>query len=300
MSYPLPVLRIYPSSFLCWQPARQRLLGLLLLWLVVLVVLHAWALPVLPASNALQFGAVGELVNLLTLLFLFWVVQCAHLYRRAYALLSAGLWLWLSSATIDLMDEHYWQPVWLGLMEDMLRSSGMVLVVAGCLQVMRQVCDVYGQMAMQAMSDELTRLPNRRYFRQLLDSQWQPGRALLMIDLDFFKRINDTFGHDAGDRILQDFARVLHETCPPGGHAARLGGEEFAMLLPGDAAEAARVAEAIRAAAEASRHVEGVKYTASLGVALWQPMEGTGDMMHRVDQALYQAKAKGRNRVETA
>ena len=162
---------------------------------------------------------------------------------------------------------------------------------------MRQVCDVYGQMAMQAMSDELTRLPNRRYFRQLLDRQWQPGRALLMIDLDFFKRINDTFGHDAGDRVLQDFARVLHEACPPGGHAARLGGEEFA-LLPGDAAEAVRVAEAIRAAAEASRSVDGVQYTASLGLALWQPGEGTGGMMHRVDQALYRAKAKGRNRVE--
>jgi len=300
MPYPLPVLRIYPSSFLCWPPVRQCLLGLLLLWLAALAAWHAWALPVLPVSNALQFGALGELLNLLTLLFLFWVVQCAHLYRRAYVLLSAGLWLWLSSATIDLMDEHYWQPVWLGLMEDMLRSSGMVLVVAGCLQVMRQVCDVYGQMAMQAMSDELTRLPNRRYFRQLLDGQWQPGRALLMIDLDFFKRINDTFGHDAGDRVLQDFARVLHEACPPGGWVARLGGEEFAMLLRGDADEALRIAEAIRAAAAASRTVDDVQYSASIGLAVWQQGEAVGEMMRRADQALYRAKEMGRNRVEVA
>lgn len=300
MLHPLPVLSIRPSAFLCWPPARQGLLLVLLGWLFTVAMLHVAILPPLPASNVLQVGALGELINLLTLLFLFWVVQCAHIYRHAYVLLSSGLVLWLTGAMIDLMDEHYWQPAWLGLMEDVCRSTGMVLVVMGCLQVMRQVCDVYGQMATQAMSDELTRLPNRRYFRQMLERQRLDGSAMLMIDLDHFKRINDGFGHDVGDRVLQHFALLLHALCPPGGYVARLGGEEFAMLLPADGDKAGQVAEAIRAEAEAARTADGVQYTASIGLALWQPEEVAGELMRRADQALYRAKEMGRNRVEAA
>ena len=300
MLYPPPVLRIRPAAFLCWPPVRQALLLALLGWLSAIAVLLATTQPGVPASNALSLGALGELINLLTLLFLFWVVQCAHINRRAYVMLSAGLFLWLSGGTIDLLDEYCWQPPWLGLAEDGFRSSGMALVVAGCVQVMRQMCDVYGQMAAQAMSDELTRLPNRRYFRQMLNEQWLPGSAMLMIDLDHFKRINDGGGHDVGDRVLQDFAGLLHAQCPPGGHVARLGGEEFVMLVRGDADEALRVAEAIRAAAAASCTADGVHYTASIGLAVWQQGETTGVMMRRADLALYRAKALGRNRVEVA
>ena len=300
MLYPLPVLRIRPAAFLCWPPVRQALLLALLGWLLAIATLVVTTQPGLPVSNALSLGALAELINLLTLLFMFWVVQCAHINHRSYQMLSVGLLLWLSGGAIDLLDEHYWQPPWLGLAEDGFRSSGMVLVVMGCLQVMRQVCDVYGQMATQAMSDELTRLPNRRYFRQMLNEQWLPGSAMLMIDLDHFKRINDDGGHDVGDRVLQDFARLLHAQCPAGGWVARLGGEEFAMLLRGDADEALRIAEAIRAAAAASRTVDDVQYSASIGLAVWQQGEAVGEMMRRADQALCRAKEMGRNRVEVA
>ena len=167
------------------------------------------------------------------------------------------------------------------------------------------------QLQRLATTDELTGLYNRRRFLELIQKELKKCRryaaplSVIMFDADKFKRINDTFGHEAGDRVLEDISRVttsvIRETDFPG----RLGGEEFAVCLPStDTKGAVQLAQRIRAAFEASAVVPSdgtrIHYTASFGVACCLPDEGieVKTLMKQADKALYQAKANGRNRVE--
>ena len=162
-----------------------------------------------------------------------------------------------------------------------------------------------------AARDGLTQLYNRRAFDDRLAKarareERQGGRfAVLLLDIDHFKRLNDTFGHPAGDAALKHTARVLEGHLRQGDEAARYGGEEFAVILPGaDAAGAAPLAERVRAAIEGSQVVfEGARLavTVSVGVAAW-PEDGREieTLLAAADRALYAAKQDGRNRVAAA
>jgi diguanylate cyclase (GGDEF)-like protein len=164
-------------------------------------------------------------------------------------------------------------------------------------------------------TDPLTGLGNRRRLFETLDLHWRDAArkrsslALLLIDLDHFKRFNDAHGHLAGDARLQQVARIVQSMLPIGASAARYGGEELCVLLPGhDNAAAMRVAERMRNAiavlpADAALpEIEGITVTASIGVAACIPgLEQRPDVLiARADRALYAAKAAGRNRVELA
>jgi diguanylate cyclase (GGDEF)-like protein len=154
-----------------------------------------------------------------------------------------------------------------------------------------------------AMTDELTGLPNRRDVLQRLDQMLARGErcALLIVDLDHFKRINDTHGHPAGDGVLRSSAEVLRAVGRPPVALGRLGGEEFVLLLPGgEPAAAAALAERVRAAVErmdVGAWVPDGHVTTSVGVTVSAPDERTSDLLRRADRALYLAKAGGRNRV---
>lgn len=131
-----------------------------------------------------------------------------------------------------------------------------------------------------------------------------PGSAagLLMLDLDRFKAINDTYGHRVGDRVLEDFAAVCRETLREGDIVGRLGGEEFMIALPDtDPAACCALAERLRGQVAARRvpldDGRTVSYTVSIGVAVQRPGEGFDALMTRADAALYRAKREGRNRV---
>ncbi|WLH73971.1 GGDEF domain-containing protein [Pseudomonas fluorescens] len=162
----------------------------------------------------------------------------------------------------------------------------------------------------KALIDPLTGLPNRAAWSERLDHEvntWhQRGNSLslAMLDLDHFKRINDGYGHLAGDKVLKIIANVLRKYLRPNDFIARFGGEEFVLLMPDSALEEAlAVGEGLRAAIEACPfHFKGepVTITMSMGLAQFQPGERSDLALKRADEALYRAKAAGRNRVQAA
>jgi diguanylate cyclase len=153
----------------------------------------------------------------------------------------------------------------------------------------------------QATTDALTGLKNRMVFRNsLLESIAVAERqgtllALLLIDVDHFKRINDTHGHQQGDRVLQSIAASLAENTRDQDIVARFGGEEFAVLLPNAAPdEAVTVAEKLRRGC--AEICDGVgRLTISVGVAAFRPGDTDATLLGRADEALYASKARGRN-----
>jgi|HubBroStandDraft_6_1064221.scaffolds.fasta_scaffold57731_2 diguanylate cyclase (GGDEF)-like protein len=156
--------------------------------------------------------------------------------------------------------------------------------------------------------DSLTGLHNRRAFEEMIQREVQLAArdntplTLLMMDLDHFKQLNDTWGHALGDRALRTFGGVLLTVTGSRDAVARLGGEEFAILLPGRSARSAlSLAERLRATVEGLRLSEGeelVRFTVSVGLSSLQAGEtGFEPMLRRADRALYKVKRSGRNRV---
>ena len=159
-----------------------------------------------------------------------------------------------------------------------------------------------------ASLDSLTGLNNRRNFMVLADMEWSRfkryGRPLgvLMLDIDFFKSINDCYGHDAGDEVIKAVANVLQNHKRTSDIVGRIGGEEFALLLPEASSESAAAAgERLRglvAECEILTGDERIPVTLSVGVsAAHDQTNGVGQMLKEADIALYEAKRSGRNRV---
>ncbi len=170
---------------------------------------------------------------------------------------------------------------------------------------LRRVNHVLGDMAMR---DALTGALNRRAFLMQADRQFAAARvqqrrlAVLMLDIDHFKAVNDTWGHAVGDRVIVEMTLVLRATLRKGTVIGRLGGEEFAVLLPeADAQRAVQAAERLLAAI-GNATVPGpngpVRFSASIGVGSLAPDDiDFGALLQRADRALYAAKQGGRNRV---
>jgi diguanylate cyclase (GGDEF)-like protein len=160
-----------------------------------------------------------------------------------------------------------------------------------------------------AVTDPLATLLNRRGFFEAAGALAKSSQrckapvSVLAFDLDHFKSINDRFGHATGDVMLQLFATVARTTMRADDIIDRLGGEEFVAILPASLADAAAAAERVRAAfaaASAKGDAQHVPATVSIGVASGAPTTAIEALIARADAALYQAKSKGRNRVETA
>lgn len=158
-----------------------------------------------------------------------------------------------------------------------------------------------------AHTDALTGLYNRRAYDQHLAREWRRVQrngaplSVLLVDADHFKAVNDQHGHAMGDQVLQVLASVLQEGARDIDVAARVGGEEFAVLLADtDATSAAGVAERIRSQIAQAEAMPVAAVTVSIGVATLQAQEQPDSLQHRADQALYMAKSQGRNRVVSA
>lgn len=163
----------------------------------------------------------------------------------------------------------------------------------------------------QALVDGLTGLANRRQCEETLASEFARLErfggtlALVVADLDWFKDVNDRYGHPSGDAVLREFAALLQETVRDIDLAGRWGGEEFLLILPGtDLAGGAQVAERIRLALSGrivlSSGASPIPVTASFGVAATPPATTAAELFSAADAALYEAKRNGKNRVETA
>lgn len=247
--------------------------------------LNGWALLHTPRA---------ELARVQRVVAAFYLAMGVVLPLRATALLLEG-------SAIDYINKPIsWQePIYaFGFLFVVVTNLGFVLMCK-----MRAQADVHAQ----AMTDELTGLANRRSLDAAIGlalavaQRSQRPFAVVMVDLDHFKAINDRFGHSKGDATLVNFAARLRKGLRAQDQPFRYGGEEFIVLLhDAHATGAALLAERMRQHVALPADGDMPAICASFGVAAWQPDDTADTLLTRADQALYRAKAAGRNRVETA
>ena len=203
---------------------------------------------------------------------------------------------------------------WNDRMQEIPTSKELVLsTIASQTAIGLERAYLYDHFQAMALTDPLTRLANRRQFEVVLAREisrtlnYHRPLSLIMLDIDFFKKVNDTWGHLAGDVILQRMGTLIKEGFRPTDMMARYGGEEFAVVLPETGLEEAiQLAENFRVDIESANfEVDDtiIKITISLGVATFESSsnwaEPKTELIDAADQALYQAKQQGRNRVES-
>jgi two-component system, cell cycle response regulator len=194
-----------------------------------------------------------------------------------------------------------------------LMTQDELAALANAFNTMAQTLEQsQAELTRLATLDGLTGVYNRREFNRWLTLEIERSQrechpvSLVMVDIDHFKKLNDTYGHQAGDEALRHVGRLLKREVRPGDHVARYGGEEFAIILPNaSAADAFTVAERIRISIEAQviplSLEQSLTFTASLGFATFCIDKDTeATFGQRADQALYYAKHSGRNRVASA
>lgn len=213
------------------------------------------------------------------------------------------------------VDEHLSKPFEPRILQARVRAAERVVRLTGKVKaLLKERENQLSQLAIQkrklhmiAITDPLTGLFNRRYAMERLAKEVEVARssnrdlAVVMIDIDHFKSVNDEHGHDTGDLVLSAAAKLLKGSVRNIDAPCRIGGEEFLILCPGASLNAARnVAERLRAASEENVIEKGSFHRAvtfSLGVATLQPDDADSDMLvKRADQCVYLAKARGRNR----
>jgi diguanylate cyclase (GGDEF)-like protein len=214
----------------------------------------------------------------------------------------------LSTVLTWIPDSQVFESVWLTVLsfEALLFTIAIAFIL---LAMAKERTELLHKTA--SLVDPLTGIPNRRAFLEgaaamarRIDDDPRPA-AVLLIDLDHFKTINDSFGHALGDRVLQVFAETAHAHIGPNDLLGRLGGEEFAITLYDvDRVRAMDIAEDIRLAFEQSAaEVDGQRVAATCSVGVAVSRDGPLDMselLAQADQALYSAKERGRNRCELA
>lgn len=203
-------------------------------------------------------------------------------------------------------DSHFWASVSITLIEFEEKECAFVALMDVTEQrLLKQ------QLTKLANTDELTGLFNRRYFFVKGDEEYKRAQryqlplSFLMLDLDYFKLINDNYGHDMGDHVLKFFAELISPSLREFDLLGRLGGEEFAILLPNiDQLGAYNLAERLRVLVEESSFIfetQTITLTVSIGISsLNSPLQQLNDLLKQADQALYEAKGAGRNRVVVA
>ncbi|MCL4441960.1 MAG: GGDEF domain-containing protein [Firmicutes bacterium] len=156
----------------------------------------------------------------------------------------------------------------------------------------------------KSTTDPLTGVSNREHlnsYMKKLFARKGPPISLIMMDIDYFKKVNDTYGHDAGDKVLKQFAGIVRKAVRPSDQVFRYGGEEFTVVCNASLMEAFEIAGRVRAKVEKTPVAINdnlvVSITASFGVAQYRPGDTPDNLGKRADEALYRAKLSGRNKV---
>lgn len=208
------------------------------------------------------------------------------------------------------LDLHDGRWIW---MTETVQDDGWMLCVGSDITALRQNQRSLRQdrdiAQRAAQTDELTGTANRRFVFANLDAQMEKVQkgiegpfGLCVIDIDFFKTINDRFGHQGGDMVLRDFVKIAHSTIRRSDCFGRVGGEEFMLIMPRTAlSECTEIVQRLLYKVRASRpfpDAPDFSYSCSAGLSLYLAGETAAEFYHRVDRALYAAKQKGRARVE--
>jgi diguanylate cyclase (GGDEF)-like protein/PAS domain S-box-containing protein len=227
---------------------------------------------------------------------LFDSVRCQVRYRR-----SDGGERWAEVLTHRLLDDR---GEVIGTAGTIVDISDRVALAAHAEEARRRAEREAQAALLLAATDELTGLSSRRALLGMLEQLLDPSRdgsrdvAIALFDIDHFKQVNDRFGHLAGDEVLQSVAKLARRSVRDGDLVGRLGGEEFAILMPGASmAQAVAVGERLRSACAAAIHpaCPGRMVTVSVGVATASPGSTTTSLLREADEALYRAKNAGRN-----
>jgi diguanylate cyclase (GGDEF)-like protein len=292
-----------------------RWLGRLALVLAALLGVAGLPLSLLRTGDLLSLAYL--VAALLTALALVIVVCLAVAWRRGStaARAFAGAWivplLAMSLTAFFELGDSLWGggEQMLVLLSGAWQSLWLALAATRRITLMRRERDAARAAEAiaqdQARRDPLTGLVNRRGFVDRIEpllAQFEPGQlALLLLDVDQFKAVNDRHGHDVGDRVLTTIARLLEQSDGPGQVVARLGGEEFAIMVAGMGLFAVHgLAETLRQAIAACDHGDAVgagEVTVSIGLVMAGPEDSFATLYRAADTALYAAKRQGRNRV---
>jgi len=239
----------------------------------------------------------------------YWVI--AILFILAYVIFERGAALIfnlvLLALTLMLGGWRFWraEPA---LQTEYVRLEVRIAAIGFLLFTLARTKDEFNQtlaavnhLEQMANTDSLTRLPNRRELNRLLEDYLASRQTftLILVDIDHFKLINDTFGHDQGDSILQEISDCLHHQIRAGDVIGRWGGEEFLIMTrESEAQSALQLAERLRQTVEAYDFSASIPVTASFGVTLATQHDTPHTLVKRADLALYRAKGNGRNCVE--
>ena len=229
------------------------------------------------------------------------VLWCFPAILSFYCMMPARM-AWAANAALLAVE----LPVMAGAIEPEVALRGAATLLGTSLFAAIQMRIIDGQQAQlseRVVTDPLTGLLNRHALVPTLERAIARAQAdgvpaaLMLVDLDHFKRVNDEHGHEVGDAVLRELGALLRCGARPGDAAFRIGGDEFLVVLhAADAAEAARLAESVRGAVRECAPLAAHALTASVGHAALCEGEGHRDWVRRADSALYRAKAAGRDR----
>lgn len=236
---------------------------------------------------------------------LFQIADLRDTNKSSYWWMFAGLSALALSMATDTLDELAELPGYYNTaFEGIFQVAGFLLLLIGIRSWMRWNRSMQQQLEKLATTDPLTGVANRRRFLELLRYQAalsdRTGNALslIMLDIDHFKQVNDSLGHDVGDRALVRIAKLVRRGIRKSDRFARIGGEEFVLMTPSSGVkEAQALAEKLREIIERSGDTQEPRLTASFGVAEYTHGESSSNLIKRADKALYRAKNSGRNRV---
>lgn len=284
------------TAFIFWRQRQQQELTLFVvffgtcLYLVTTMTYSAWRIP--PAPEPVR------LVHTLAP-WILWIiiveVGCYFTFRAATALrvsLLLTVVTAISIAFVLVMGQHL-------NLTDLHDIGALLLAVMLANWLVYQLAN---SLEHSSQTDYLTRLPNRAHGYAVLEheidraARYQTLFAIILLDIDYFKKINDQYGHVAGDLVLREFADFTREHIRGADFLARWGGEEFLLILPeSDLASGRLKADYLRTQIKNRAFRQDIHITSSFGVTAYYPRDRATSMLERADAALYHAKASGRN-----